>query len=132
MGANGIFWFFYSELLLYLYKKLKGINKIGIKYSFIKMFLFQIISLWKWKLLSHVRLCNPMYYTAHGILQASILSRTARSSSLLQGIFPTHFHYFRWWHKMWIITWLKLFYFYYCYLQKYILLFYCIFIAFAS
>ena len=34
-------------------------------------------------------LCDPMYYTVHGILQARILSRTARSCSLLQGIFPT-------------------------------------------
>ena len=28
---------------------------------------------WKWKSLSHVRLCNPMDYTVHGILQARIL-----------------------------------------------------------
>ena len=36
---------------------------------------FHLISLLllKWKSLSHVRLCNPMYYTVHGILQARIL-----------------------------------------------------------
>ena len=27
----------------------------------------------KWKLLSRVRLCDPMDYTVHGILQARIL-----------------------------------------------------------
>ena len=35
---------------------------------------------------SHVRLCDPMDYTVHGILQARIL---VGSLSLLQGIFPT-------------------------------------------
>ena len=36
---------------------------------------FHLISLLllKWKSLSRVRLCNPMYYTVHGILQARIL-----------------------------------------------------------
>ena len=32
---------------------------------------------WKWKLLSHVRLCDPMEYTIHGILQARILEWVA-------------------------------------------------------
>ena len=31
----------------------------------------------KWKLLSHVWLCNPMDYTVHGILQARILESVA-------------------------------------------------------
>ena len=31
----------------------------------------------EWKSLSRVRLCNPMDYTAHGILQARILERVA-------------------------------------------------------
>ena len=37
-------------------------------------------------MLSCVRLCNPMDYTVHEILQARILEW---SLSLLQGIFPT-------------------------------------------
>ena len=32
---------------------------------------------WKWKLLSHDRLCHPMDYTVHGILQAWILQWVA-------------------------------------------------------
>ena len=36
---------------------------------------------WKWKLLSHVRLCDPMDYTVHGILQARILKWVAVSFS---------------------------------------------------
>ena len=32
---------------------------------------------WKWKLLSHVQLCDPMDYTVHGILQARILKWVA-------------------------------------------------------
>ena len=32
-----------------------------------------IFRMWKWKSLSHVQLCNPMDYTAHGIRQARIL-----------------------------------------------------------
>ena len=32
---------------------------------------------WKWKLLSHVRLCDPMDYTVRGILQARILEWVA-------------------------------------------------------
>ena len=31
----------------------------------------------KWKSLSHVRLCDPMDYTVHGILQARILEWVA-------------------------------------------------------
>ena len=42
----------------------------------------------KWKLLSHVWLCNPMDYTVHGILQARILESVAflfsRASSQLR------------------------------------------------
>ena len=33
--------------------------------------------MWKWKLLSSVRLCNHMNYTVHGILQARILEWVA-------------------------------------------------------
>ena len=80
--------------------------------------LFVKESTWKWKALSHGRLCDPMDYTAHGILQARILEWVAfpfsgdlpsplqvdtspaepqgkpkntgvGSISLLQGIFPT-------------------------------------------
>ena len=43
---------------------------------------------WKWKLLSHIWLCNPMDYTVYGILQATILNEVG-SLSLLQGIIPT-------------------------------------------
>ena len=32
---------------------------------------------WKWKLLNRVRLCDPMAYTVHGILQARILEWVA-------------------------------------------------------
>ena len=32
---------------------------------------------WKWKLLSHVRLCDPLDYTVHGMLQARILEWVA-------------------------------------------------------
>ena len=43
---------------------------------------------WKWKLLSHVRLCDPTDYTVHGILQAIILEWVAcpfsRGSSQLR------------------------------------------------
>ena len=42
---------------------------------------------WKWKLLSHVQLWDPMDYTVHGILQARIMG--LGSHSLLQGIFKT-------------------------------------------
>ena len=40
---------------------------------------FSVIShwKWKWKFLSHVRLCDPMDYTVHGILQARILEWVA-------------------------------------------------------
>ena len=41
---------------------------------------------WKWKSLSCVRLCDPMDYIVHGILQARILEVGSFS---LQGIFPT-------------------------------------------
>ena len=40
----------------------------------------------KWKSLSHVRLCHPMDYAVHRVLQARILEWVA--CSLLQGIFP--------------------------------------------
>ena len=36
---------------------------------------------WKWNLLSHIQLCNPMDYTVHGILQARILEWVAFLSS---------------------------------------------------
>ena len=36
---------------------------------------------WEWKSLSHVRLCDPMDYTVHGILQARILEWVAFSFS---------------------------------------------------
>ena len=35
------------------------------------------VTFWKWKSLSHVRLCDLMDYTVHGILQARILERVA-------------------------------------------------------
>ena len=46
---------------------------------------------WKWKLLSRVRLCDPMDCIVHGILQARILEYFPGegSCSILQGIFPT-------------------------------------------
>ena len=37
----------------------------------------QEIEKWTWKPLSHVRLCDPMDYTVHGILQARILEWVA-------------------------------------------------------
>ena len=42
---------------------------------------------WTWKPLSHVRLCNPMDYTVHGIFQVRILEWVAFPFS--RGIFPT-------------------------------------------
>ena len=45
---------------------------------FMGLFVLMILSLtWKWKSLSRARLCNPMDYTAHGILQARILEWVA-------------------------------------------------------
>ena len=35
------------------------------------------IEKWKWKLLCHVQLCNPMKYMVHEILQARILEGAA-------------------------------------------------------
>ena len=49
------------------------------------MFTTPLCSFWsdevKWKSLSHVRLCNPMDCTVHGILQARILEWLAFPSS---------------------------------------------------
>ena len=43
---------------------------------------------WKWKLLSHVWLCDPMDYTVHGILLTG-QNTGVGSLSLLQGLFTT-------------------------------------------
>ena len=52
-------------------------------------------SKWKWKLLSHVWICDPMHYRVHGILQARILEWVAfpfsRGSST-QGLNPGLLH----------------------------------------
>ena len=55
----------------------------------------------KWKPLSCVRLCNPMDYTVHGILQAKILEWEA--FPLFQGIFPSQGSNSGLPHWMWIL-----------------------------
>ena len=70
---------------MYLMKKQKMIKLIMLhvvrlseSWSLNAMFtLEQSTEKWKWKFLSHVRLCHPMDYTVHGILQARILQWVA-------------------------------------------------------
>ena len=46
---------------------------VGLANNFVWVFHRIMKWKWKWKLLSCVRLCNPMDYKVHGILQAGIL-----------------------------------------------------------
>ena len=60
-----------------IWKDVSNLYIISLKISIVKSIIAQLCP----------ALCNPMYYTAHGILLARMLEWG--SLSLLQGIFPT-------------------------------------------
>ena len=53
------------------------INSTILKLKYFGTILTYLIDQWKWKSFSCVWLCNPMYYTVHGILQARTLEWVA-------------------------------------------------------
>ena len=55
-----------------------NVNKMELR---VQVFRLNVIEKWKQKSLSQVRLCDPMDYTVHGILQARILEWVAFPSS---------------------------------------------------